>query len=119
MALRQRRQRRSASEARAFAQLLSACQQNDPAVVLKVFWLWMERLPSDSRVVTLDALVLNFPQPQLAVELQCLQQAILGLCADWNGVALARCLKKVRKTIHFRRQRTLKRPLPDLNPRHS
>jgi hypothetical protein len=118
MSLRQRRQRRAASEARAFAQLLNACRQDDPAVVLKVFWLWMARLPSGSRVVTLDALVRSFPQPQLAVELQCLQQAILGLCASWKGVALARCLKKVRKTMLGERQRTLKRPLPDLNPRH-
>jgi hypothetical protein len=47
-----------------------------------------------------------------------LQQAILGLCASWKGVALARCLKKVRKTMLGERQRTLKRPLPDLNPRH-
>jgi hypothetical protein len=118
MALRQRLQRRAASEVYAFAQLLSTCRQDDPAVVLKVFWLWMDRLPPASRVVTLDDLVRSFPQPQLAVELQCLQQAILGLCSGWNGVALARCLKKVRKTMLLERQRTLRRPLPDLNPRH-
>jgi hypothetical protein len=115
--MRHLRQCRVDSEAHAFAQLLSACRQDDPAVVLNVFWLWMERVPPGLRVVTLGNFVRRFPQPQLADELQSLEQAVLDRRSGWTGMTLARCFKMVRKMMFAERKRSLIRALPDLNPR--
>jgi hypothetical protein len=117
-ALRQRRQQRETSEVRAFNGLLRACRQRDPAMVLNLFWIWMERVPPSFRVITLDDYVRRYPQPQLAEELQDLQQAFLERRSDWGGGALVHCLKKGRKSMFAVRKRTLIRLLPDLNPRH-
>ena len=118
LALRQRCRMRMASEPRAFAQLLGVCRQQNPVMVLNLFWVWIEQVPADCRVVTLDDFLRCYPQAQLADELHGLEQAVLGRRTDWVGTALARCLKETRKELFAKRQRSLKRALPGLNPRH-
>jgi hypothetical protein len=108
--------RQKVVESKAFSQLIVSCRGQDPALVLQTFWLWMVCLPPGSRVATLGELAERFPEPQLIDDLQRLEQAIIGPRQEWCGVALVRSLKKLRKSIFCERRRTLKRPLPDLNP---
>ena len=108
--------RQKVVESKVYSQLIVSCRGNDPALVLKAFWLWVECLPSALKVATLGELVERFQQPQLIDDLQNLEQAIIGPRQEWCGVALVRSLKKLRKNIFYERRRTLKQPLPTLNP---
>lgn len=111
-----RRERHLASEDYAFARLVTACRQQDPALTLKLFWHWMERLPPEFKSVTLEDFARTFKQEQLDDELQALQQAVLDRRDDWRGALLLRCLKSARETMTVTQAKSVQ-DLPALNPR--
>jgi hypothetical protein len=113
-----RHQQHVVSEKHAFVQLLRSCRQPDPAPVLNAFWIWMERLRSEVRIVTLGDLKRKFPELQLAAELQILEQSILDRRKGWKGKELTVSLRTLRKSIFALPYCASTRSLPDLNPRH-
>lgn len=107
------KEQRDASEAGRFASLRESCRRADAAATLAALYAWLDVALERRRSPTLAALLERSPDPELAVALEALQEAVLGREPLRAPHELERALSRARSVLS-RGTRT-PAPLPSLN----
>ena len=112
-------QARRETEASYFGRFAAACRANDPQVAMRLLHAWLNRISTPGRPETLDGLVAESGDPELAAAAAALSDALYGTGAGaggWQGEPLLRALAQVRAARLRARKKAASEPLPPLNP---
>jgi len=113
--MRQRRKTIQAGEPWAFRQALRACSSATAPDAYRALTLWLSRLDSASRHLTLLQLAQSSGNPELLQEVESLQTSVArGINSGWNGARLGSLLKELRSSMN--RRSGARSELPGLNP---
>lgn len=97
------RHNRSESEAAFFLRLRRASRGNDPRAVYRAALAWLDRVPIDQQVPSLDALARSIGSDDLARESANLTARLYGRpheqLVPWSGRALYEAVARARRTI--------------------
>ena len=85
------------TEQRAYKLLLNACTGNDAHAARAALIAWTAALPGQQGLVTLEQVISQFNDAQLASELQVLDCSLYSPARDdWSGTGLAECVQRLR-----------------------
>ena len=85
------------TEQRAYKLLLNACTGNDAHAARAALIAWTATLPGQQGLVTLEQVISQFNDAQLASELQVLDCSLYSPARDdWSGTGLAECVQRLR-----------------------
>jgi hypothetical protein len=111
-----RQAKRYASETGSFARLLEACRAGNAKVAYNELLHWLESTHRGTDSATIEAFLVGHPDADLQLQVEALQEFILGRATHWNGPALADALRWACQQ-HIRQRTTKdKARLPALNP---
>ncbi len=113
--LEEKRSAREAGEAWAFQRVLVACSGSQASAAYNAINLWLSRCTQLPGGMTLLQLAQRSGIPQLELEAERLQQALLSAQeSKWNGTGLGESLKELRSSA--RQKSEQQHHLPPLNP---
>ena len=115
--LRVRQAEHEQSEAAIFARLKRACKNGNPTAAYQELLSWIEVQSNQSTVVSMDDFFKDYDQASLlSVELDAIQQAVIGRSTSWSGQILLHKLEGLRHQIRSVSEVQSKQILPPLNP---
>lgn len=108
------------SERTTFKTLENACKNHQAGQAHSAIYAWLEYLPLAAthrpHPLTLNEFACSCDDPQLAVDLENLQKALVTSAPDWHGDDLLSSLQRIRRRINTQKSKTAEAYLAPLNP---